>query len=65
MYNIWRGNARAQFRSEPTQIVATMYFESVWVMQSKNKAGCETTSLELGRQNAPVEGSWEEGGEGA
>lgn len=35
---------------------------SVWVMQSKNKAGCETTSLELRRQRVPVDGLWEEDG---
>lgn len=34
-------------------------------MHSKNKAGCETTSLELRRQSTPVDGLWEEGGEGA
>lgn len=49
----------SQFKSKATQIVATVYFETLWVMRSENKTGCETTSSELGTGSAH---QWKERG---
>lgn len=51
-FTIYNERMHTQFRTTATRVVATVYFEPAWLMQTQNKAGCETTSSALGTGRA-------------
>lgn len=47
------------FQNKADTGTGIMSFQSVQVMQSKNKTGCDRMSSELSRQSPQMEGKWE------